>query len=221
MIAIIDNDVILKLARWDLLEELKVLLGGNPQTIFHLPTCVHALCGRPARMVKTGCDPESASRIREFCDQTQRLSPRVHSEVLELLAAVPEIDPGEVQIFAVASAEPTSFTYMCDKRSLVALSQARGLRTIAESLAGRVKCLEQVMAELILQEGIQEVGLKVMACNPIADQAITIAFKKHPNDLREEVEIWEALQSYYRNLQGGTGVLLAPFPTVPAHLATP
>ena len=45
MIAIVDNDVILKLARWDLLDSLVGLIGGEHRRIHHLSTCVPSLVG--------------------------------------------------------------------------------------------------------------------------------------------------------------------------------
>jgi len=214
MITIIDNDVIFKLAKWDLLGELTTLLGGDHRQIHHLPTCVHALCGRPARMRKTGCDEVTAVRIREFCGMTCPLHDQADSTTLELLAGVPGIDAGEVQIFAVASTTPDSLSYLGDKRSLVALCSMPPESRIAELLSGRVKCLEQVMGELMLQEGAAAVGMKVLACDPAADMAITISFKGHPG-MRDETEIWVALQSYYQDLRNHTGKLLAPFPVAP------
>ena len=194
MIAIIDNDVILKLARWDLLSELTTLLGGDGKRIYYLSTCIPALCGRPARMKRTGCDQASAERIRNFCSSANTLRAIPKASTLELLAGIPEIDVGEVQIFAISSVDADAITYMGDKRSLVALAATPAARSVALLLAGRVKCLEQVIGELILQSDVEIVGQRVLACRPIADTAITIAFSGHPG-VRPEPQVWEALYS--------------------------
>lgn len=217
MIAIIDNDVIFKMARWNLLAELTTLLGGDPRKIRHLSTCVHALCGTQSRMRRTGCDEASAGRIRAFCAASSPLSDAVDPVLLDELAAIDAIDAGEVQIFATASGDPDAITYMGDKRSLLALAGARSLERVTALLAGRVKCLEQVIGELILQESAQAIGAKVLACTPQADIAVTISFKSH-HGMRPELEIWEALRSYYGDLKANTGALLAPFPVVPAAI---
>jgi len=217
MIAIIDNDVILKLARWDLLGQLPTLLSGDCNRIYHLSTCFHALCGRPARMEKTGCDQASADRIRAFCSATTPITEMPDTSILELLTDIPGIDVGEVQIFAIAAGDPEAITYMCDKRSLVALAASLTAVDVASLLAGRVKCLEQVMGEFILLVGVENIGNKVLTCFPIADTAITIAFRGYPG-IRPEPQIWQALYSYYEDLRHATGALLAPFPTAPCDL---
>ena len=163
-------------------------------------------------MRKTGCDEASATRIREFCARTNKLVVTTDPAVLELLSNVAEIDVGEVQIFAVASSTPEVITFMCDKRSLLALAQAPSLKQVVGLLEQRVKCLEQVMAELMLAAGLPAIGRKILDCTPPADKAISIAFSRGPSVLRDENEVWEALESYYQDLKSWTGNLLAPFP---------
>lgn len=217
MIAIIDNDVVLKIARWNLLSELIELLGGDSELIYHLPTCVHALCGRPSRMKKVGCDEASAGRIRAFCSTTRPLSDNADPLLLETLAAISGIDAGEVLIFASATGSHDSVTYMGDKRSLLALAGAGILGELMPLLDGRVKCLEQVMGELILQEGVEAIGRKVLACAPPADIAVTLVFRGK-DGMRPNDDIWAGLESYYLDLKSRTGGLLAPFPVAPATL---
>lgn len=217
MIAIIDNDVILKLARWDLIDDLLDLVAGECEAICHLPTCYHSLCGRPSRRAKTGCDAATVARIQAFCGKTNPIDGPFDIEILEILTGIPGIDSGEVQIFTIGTTSPDSLTYMADKRSLLALATTPTTKTIADRLAGRVKCLEQVMGELILTAGHAEVGNKVIGANPIADTAITIAFGTKIG-LRQEAETWYALASYYQDLRKKTGELLAAFPAIPISL---
>lgn len=213
MIAIIDNDVILKLARWDLHGELNGLLAACGP-VYHLPTCVYALCGSASRMRKTGCDEESAQRIRAFCAATAPLPPSRDVQALTALAGIPGIDVGEVQIFAAASADPQALTYMGDKRSLLAIASAPSVGVLKAMLAGRVKCLEQVMGELMLGTSHAAIGAKVHQAGRGVDITMTIAFFG-AGALRPERETWEALESYYGDLQHRTGDLLAPFPSRP------
>ena len=215
MMVIIDNDVVKKLAKWDLLDELVQLLGGNMDYIYLLPSCYYALCypEKPSKGIRRCGDQATIDRIKAFCKNSKVLPKPTQDEWLTELIKIPGIDPGEVLIFITGYEKPKSLTYIGDKRSLIALTGAAIVKTIHDSLLGRIKCLEQTMAELICCHGLSRILEKVRRRKD-ADIVIAIVFGSDP-DPRSLQEIWEGLLSYYNTLYHDTAGLLAPFPELP------
>ena len=214
MIALIDNDIILKLAKWNLLAELVRLLGGDLCKIYHLPTCFYSLCEprRPMKALKRCGDEATIFRIKTFCEQSREIPSPKKLDWLERLNAIPNIDVGEVLIFSIGIEEQSAITYIGDKRALVALAGAPALREAIEILGGRIKCLEQIVAEMIICHGMVEVVEKVRA-RPETDMSLKIVFGS-VQDGRRQVEILDGLRSYYNDLNKSTGGLLAAFPGI-------
>ena len=212
MIVLIDNDIILKLSKWNLLGNLITHLDIHPNNIFHLPTCVYAIChpANHSKALKRCGNVETIERIRAFCSITRPAPRPTNTSLLELLTNIPEIDVGEVLLFTLGVEWSGAFTFIGDKRSLLALAASPSTQEICESLRGKFKCLEQILAELLLAYG-EEVKEKVRSC-PGADKAVAMAFGSSTST--PDADILVGLLSFYRFLHGHTGQLLAPFPNV-------
>jgi hypothetical protein len=210
MIVLIDNDVILKLCKWDLLNELIDHLGVPAENIVHLPTCEHVLCpsANHAKALKRCGNEETINRIKAFCSATKAAPRPADAALLELLNNIPEIDVGEIVLFTLGVEWPGSITFIGDKRSLLALAASPSANKICESLSGRLKCLEQILAELLLAYG-EMVKVKVRGCLS-ADRAVAMAFGSVESTT--DADIFVGLLSYYNFLLESTGRLLAPFP---------
>jgi len=215
MITIIDNDVILKLGKWDLISELIGITDGE-ETIYHLPTCPYVLCppAHPAKALKRCGDQATIDRVTAFCKMTNPAPEPENFKWLEILNGVPGIDVGEVQIFTMGIENPESVDFIGDKRSLLALATSPSALGAFEALKGRVKCLEQVVAEMICTCNYGTIAEKVKSC-PSADKAISLVFGTSAFQ-KPENEISEGLLSYYSYLNDKTLGLLAPFPTAPS-----
>lgn len=215
MIALIDNDIILKLGKWDLFSELIYLLGGDVGCIYRLKSCLYVLCDpkHPGKALKRCGDQATIDRITDFYNRTSPIPTPREPTWLERLNNIPEIDVGEVLIFAVGLEEDVSITYLGDKRSLVALGNTVTLANAVKILAGRTKCLEQVIAEIVASYGFEHVLLKIRS-RPDADKAMNYIFGTRPH-CRQPMEIWDGLLSYYNDLKEKTNGLLAPYPDMP------
>ena len=218
MIALIDNDVILKLAKWDLLNELVEIFGGEIGDIYHLPTCKYVLCPQdnPSKAMKRCGDQATIDRIIDFCSSTKPISQPVDAKWLELLNKIQGIDVGEVLIFAIGAEIDDSLLYIGDKRSIIALMQAVEVSEIVALLERKIKCLEQVLAEMICIYGVTCVRNKVKSCLP-ADTAMRLIFSPSGTPSME-MDIWCGLNSYYNDLKKFTGNLLAHFPDIPGPI---
>jgi len=221
MISLVDNDVILKMGKWDLLSELVALLGGDMSTIFHLATCRHVLCPphKPAKALKRCGDQATVERIANFCADTMPLPPPKETTWLKKLNEVPDIDTGEVLLFAVGLEEESSFTYIGDKRSLVALAGNESLLGCVRALNGRIKCLEQIIAELIASHTLDHILRKIRTRKDV-DRAMNMVLGNRPQS-KNTNDIWQGLLSYYNHLNELTGGLLAEFPCMPSILNEP
>lgn len=214
MITLIDNDIILKMAKWDLMNELIGIAGGNLEKIFHLPTCIYALCSpnNQLKALKRCGNQTTIDRVRAFCDTTKTISQPKELRWLEMLNDIPAIDVGEVLIFSTGAENSDSFTFIGDKRSLCALAETKAAIKAFMALKGRVKCLEQIIAEMIGIHGCTSIGKKLRAC-PTADKTISIVMGSTGTEM-QEAEIWKGLMSYYSCLYDKTARLLAPFPNL-------
>lgn len=221
MIALIDNDVILKLAKWDLLNELVEIFGGKIGNIYHLPTCKWALCSSktPGKALKRCGDQETIDRILNFCNASKAIPEPKESKWLEILNKIQGVDIGEVLIFSFGVETINSLLYIGDKRSIIALSQSdySYKEEVVLLLESRIKCLEQVLAEMICRYGFTPIRSKVMSCQS-SDMAIKIAFGSIQSETRL-TEVWNGLYSYYSDLNHQSGGLLAPYPEVPKTIS--
>ncbi len=209
MTLFIDNDALLKLANYDLLDIAFTMFNIPPQDVHVLATAKYVLV--PAKDRLRHCKTEEAAyRLEHFLSKATKLDvDSVSSEVLDPLFAIPGIDPGEALMLAMAAPNPDSYIITGDKRALEALHGGKGLDTIRGALAGRLLSLELLFQFLI--EGDFE---KVQACVRSqlgVDKSLTIAFGISAPASLESVR--EALNSYVEHLRRMTGALLHPSPT--------
>lgn len=208
MTLFIDNDALLKLANYGLVDTALTMFDIRPEDIHVLATAKYALL--PAKDRLRHCKTEeSAHRLENFLSKATKLNAEdVDSEVLDALSAKPGIDPGEALMLAMAASEPDSYVITGDKRALAALHDGKGLGDVCGVLAGRVLSLELLF--LFLVEGDFE---RVQACvrrQTSVDKALTNAFGVSEPASFESVR--DALNSYVEHLRRLTGALLYPSP---------
>ncbi|MDD5247562.1 MAG: hypothetical protein PHY45_01155 [Rhodocyclaceae bacterium] len=209
MTLFIDNDALLKLANYDLLDTALTMFGIRPDDIHVLATAKYALLPAKDRLRHCKTD-ESANRLETFLSKASKLNAEcVDSEVLDALSAKPGIDPGEALMLAMATSDSDSYIVTGDKRALEALHDGKALDEVRSALAGRLLSLELLF--LFLVEGDFE---RVQACvrgQPGVDKALTNAFGVSAPASSESVRA--ALNSYVEHLRRLTGALLHPSPT--------
>lgn len=202
---LLDNDVVLKLGQYDLLDELLALTKG-PGPIRILPTLRYRFrLESPAKAIKIIRDSSAVVRIKAFVANVAELEDEPSADLVALLEDTPQLDPGEVVLFATAAGDSTSLTYTGDKRAITALVSTASGKGIADRLHGRIKCLEQLVAEMILGENAAIVIEKLRGKQ--WDTALRLC-----SSTGSIPETLSALGSYYADLNSACNSLLAPFP---------
>lgn len=205
----IDNDALLKLASYDLLDVAIVMFDIQPGDIQVLATAKYALLPAKERLRRCKTE-ECAARLESFLSKVTKLSAGDADDgALDALAGRPGIDAGEAMMFAVAASKPDSFLITGDKRALEALHIGQELERVRAVLAGRVLSLELLLSFMV-EGDFAQVQARVRS-QPGVDKALTNVFGVSAPASLESVRA--ALDSYVAHLRCITGALLHPSPT--------
>jgi len=205
MILLSDNDILLKLAIYDLLDETLAELEAAHNEVFVLGTARFKLgVARKPERTKTKYGEAVFERLKTFLEQVQTLGDPAADE-LRLFDDIIGIDPGEAVLFS-ASAQYAEFHLATgDKMSLRALHAHQACRLVCSRLTGKVICLEQIIARLIDRCGFVSVLNKVVPVRG-CDTALRAVFGSGLSATEENVRA--GLESYVNDLRKDTGKLL-------------
>jgi len=203
MLCLSDNDIVLKLAEFDLLKESLEVLSVKKNEVYVLPTALRVVT--TSKLIAANHTRDAIDRAAKFLKSVQVIANADATEVGALLS-VPMIDPGEATIFAATKGLAAYLVATGDKRSLRAIAAAGGPCTnIAARLHGRVICLEQILVRLITHLGYAAVQKKVGRC--VGDTCVDHAFAGgKPSHPQAECLRW--LTEYIDELRKETGPLL-------------
>jgi len=198
----VDNDVILKLAQYGILEHLTTLFTG-PTDLIALDSARYKLLPKRNRLEL--CKTEDvASRVQTFLDAAIPVSSEpIDVEILEGLNGSPGIDTGEALLFAAAASADNARVLTGDKRALAGLG---GLQdsNCAQALAGKI-----IMLEALVQ-GFTQVDpshtQNVVRSNPTVDKALTNVFGVSSPAAADSV--LAGLESYKGHVKKTLGELL-------------
>jgi len=126
---------------------------------------------------------------------------------LDKLVDIPDIDPGEAQIFA-AAVEPDAIVISGDKRAVRALSD---VRDFVEALDGRVVVVEALLISLCVDLGVEEMRRRLEALAGL-DTMVRVCFSPDNADPQS------ALLSYYQQLEAEVASLRLWNPTAMGKL---
>lgn len=192
-----DTDVFAKLGIASLLDQLYAMFGVTVDECARLPALSH--------MLRRGALP--ALHGKEACErlvpvaEAMPLAPAASTTWLGRLANLPQIDPGEAQLFATA-AEHQLIVVTGDKRSVIAASKVDGM---ADALAGRVASLEAVLLGLCQRLGREHLRTAVkplVAVEDRRDKMVQVCFSDGNPDPEG------ALQSYFNDLKRNAAPLV-------------
>lgn len=202
-----DNDVISKLASCDLLDDAIGSLDSNIAAVRILSTFKHRFgitnASRRVR-IEQEVGQEPFQRILSFQQRVGEI-PAASNELLLVFEDLPAIDAGEAQIFASACESPGVLVVTGDKRSIGSLANDAACDTIAQSLAGRVVCFEQVVKKVITTRGFDYAKRRIVPAVD-CDTALRAIFGMGLD--AEEGNVMRALDSYIEHLRGTSGSLL-------------
>ena len=201
---LIDNDALLKLTRYGLLDKVVALFDCKIADVRVLATAKYVLLPTKNRLLFCE-DEESYSRLESSLKTAKPLDARLADpELLDAISAVQNIDAGEALLLAVGATATGAFVITGDKRSLAALCSHESVAHLANALAGRVVSMEVLFLYLVEDQFIY-----VQECvrsKPNVDKALNIAFGVTIPATYESAQ--EALASYINHLRAVTGNLL-------------
>jgi hypothetical protein len=196
-----DNDVILKLAAFDLLSDFLPAVGVTMASVRVLPTAKYVLT--PLAKQHGGA---VAKRVAGFLGAAGVIDWELPADEVRLFEDTLGIDPGEAILFAATAKQRTFVLTTGDKVSLAALAGSPECEKITKRLAGRVVCLEQLVQRCIDHHGFEPVKRKIVPARE-CDKALRAIFGSGLT--ASENGVRDGLGSYVESLRSTTGSLLA------------
>jgi hypothetical protein len=165
MEALLDNDVLYKLARFGLLADFEQLLLNRGYTRPHGRTAAAPWSMRSMKdppPADRWPDPAQAVAFRDFCFQRCQGVTGAQATHLDALN-VPAFDAGEVALVARALEVHDAIVFTGDKRAIQAMASEPQLATVKVALARRIIHLEMVMETLSNELGWDIAAHRVLA----------------------------------------------------------
>jgi hypothetical protein len=204
MVYFLDNDVILKLTTYRMLNQALDCLEIDRSDIRVLASARFVF---GSKKLQKKYSAETLLSAIEFVKSCTTISAQDNDEYRLLeKQAKNDIDPGEATLIAATFHESASLLATGDKRCLQALASIESLALIHEKLQGRVICLEQIICKLIETQGFDWVLEKILP-NLDCDKALKSAFGSGSNSQCETV--LETLNSYIQDLQTTSSGILS------------
>lgn len=205
MILLSDNDILLKLAICDLLDETIADLGATHGDVAVLGTARFKLgIAKQPDKTKARIGEAAFERLKSLFDRVQTIGAPAPDE-LNLFDDIVGIDPGEAVLFAASAQYPDFRIATGDKISLRALKANPICEPVCSLLVGKVVCLEQVVLRLIDRCGFTPILNKIVPVRT-CDTALRSIFGSGLSATEENVRA--GLSAYVNDLRKDTGELL-------------
>lgn len=196
---LVDNDVLIKLAHWGLLERLAPIFGAETSQV----AALESLQFRARRVDKRlFSSTEVAQSLVEFLARTTSVPVAEPAELAQLQDIV-GLDAGEVALAAACLSDPEALLITGDKRAISALVTSCPPE-IKERLCGRVICLEQLLVLMADQDPSYMVIEGIMRCREIDTAARAVV---GPSGCSES-SFREGMGAYINDLRRSSGPLL-------------
>ncbi|WP_285308781.1 hypothetical protein [Stenotrophomonas maltophilia] len=196
---LIDNDVLIKLAHWELLDLLPPSLGVDWGDVATLESLKFRARRGDKKLFQSA---EIAAALLDRLMITADLPAADLADISQMQGIV-GLDAGEIALLAACLSDPDTMLVTGDKRALNALT-ASCPPELTERLCGRVICLEQLMVLMAEKAGPSGVIEGVMRCREI-DAAVRAVVG--PSGC-SHASFKEGMDSYIGNLRHATGALL-------------
>lgn len=206
---LIDSDVARCMCSYELIEDLATALGVTLADFFVLSQLKYQLhLAKPSKALKKLGTPEAVQQAQKLVSQASEVVVMADSANYVLLEGTPDIDGGELALFAALCENPSTGLVTGDKRALVALCKVTG--PIESKFAwAQILCLEEAIARLIAHFGLNHVS-KTVRAHAGTNTALEMIFGKTKAAAIEDVN--EGLTSYLNHLVTGTqGKYVSPF----------
>lgn len=207
---LVDNDVIIKIALWQLERNLIACtsLDGVPPAM--LGVARYVVASRLAKATK-GSDRKAAEAFEALQAEMLVIEPNdeeiADAADFEAQAATlgVDLDPGESQLLAILRRRGCDLLLTGDKRAVCAIELV-----VPDCAAGKIACLEQLIAEVIRKSDSSTIIRARVCAKPNADRAITVCFACSSLTTSAQVDIHAGLVSYIEDLRRRATTVLLP-----------
>lgn len=195
---LLDSDAAKAVCQYGLIEELAAALNVALSDFFVLSQLRFQLhVADPSKALRKLGSELAVAQINLLVTQASEVIVLVDSANYALLEGTPDIDGGELALFAALCEDSSAGLITGDKRSLVALCKVGA--TIQDSFSwAQILCLEEALALLVDHLGWSYVSDRVRA-RPDVNSAISSVFGR--SVAASEQAVSEGLQSYLRDVQ--------------------
>jgi hypothetical protein len=202
---LLDNDVLLKIAIYDLWEPSFEVLGITPRDVRILPAARFVFRLNKPGKTDALYGEGVGKRLQAIVAAAGKVEAPPNLTHLAILSAVQGIDAGEALLFAAAAAEPTALVLTGDKASLTALMGAASCAEIVKLLARRVMCWDQLLLRLLNHLNFDPLRDRLL---PSLDRDGLVKLLFASRLLAQEKEVRAGLGSYILDIREQSGVLL-------------
>lgn len=197
MIVLADNDLILKLAQCELLDELPRLLRlESAKEVFVSPTARFQLLPHSnEKALRKAGNGATLDALKRFFLDTKELPAIQNEALLASMEGIAGIDGGE-QLLLAAMVELDHQPYLAtgDKRALDAVAAHEGsLPSVHAAIVDRVVTFESALLLALVEFGFPNVKQRLLAC-PKPDRMLSLVLK----DGMREQDLVECLVSFSR-----------------------
>jgi hypothetical protein len=214
MKAVVDNDILLKGACYNLIDEVILWISSSAQeTVGVLGTARFVLPNKIRKATLNTDKDVVIKRLLAIIDQVTTLEP---TEVELLLAADLELlgqqigvnlDSGESQLCALMILREIEILLTGDKRAIMAIESLSKSRDDLVALEGKVMCFEQVILGLFYRDRNH---IRSSICSePKVDKTLSICFSCTCEGILSQ-SCKEGLESYISSLRSSASRVLVP-----------
>lgn len=209
--AAIDNDVIIKMACYDLLD-LAMNAVGKDSKFSTLGAAKFVAISRISKSAKIRDRERARNALDRFLQVADELEPTADeiflaTEIEELaIAEGAELDVGESQLCAIVATRSFALLITGDKRAIKGAGRLLSRSPLIAALAGKILCLEQLILQIISSSRADHVRSRICS-EPAVDKSLSICFSCSRPD-RDVTELTEGLYSYIRSVRDTAPSLL-------------
>lgn len=208
---LIDNDVLLKVCAYDLVDEFLELFASK---LLILPTAPFVVENVIKRTRRINDKARAIAGLRRLVAAAAIVEP--NGDEIEAAAELEEqahqgsfeLDGGESILFALLSNNKAQVLLTGDKRAITALEHVAPSLSGHASVVGKVVGLEQLIAAIIEKKSPEEIAPKICS-EPDVDKAIAICFRCSSGNF-DPNSTMEGLASYIGDLRRAAPTLLMP-----------
>jgi hypothetical protein len=199
VIVLADNDLILKLARCDLLKSLPEILGCTFDDIRIAPAARFQLMpSKPEKALRKCGDQATVERLAAFLAVVRDIEAVTDLDMLGRLATVPKIDSGEQLLFTACASDEKAILLTGDRTALRALaSNQEVVGDVYKKLARRVITFESALLIARKLYGFETIRARLLAYPDYGEDKM-LRYIVRPDMI--ESNFVEAMVSYSREV---------------------